>query len=171
MQVPFSNQLASNRNESGTFGYGVSGRTAPPPAHQHNQPRHPQSQPPTSQGNFGPHGSEGGYANTGPHRAQSNVHGYMMYETGGAPPPHPQHYGQGGGYIQQPSTGNVGGARPSSPHMMRNHPFNELMEKAVSMGYPREQVANALRRMEETGQPVDFNNLLDRLNSVSQRSW
>jgi len=48
---------------------------------------------------------------------------------------------------------------------MRSHPFADMIEKAVSMGYPREQVGGVVNRMAESGQPVDFNALLDRLNS------
>lgn len=58
---------------------------------------------------------------------------------------------------------------------MRNHPYNELVEKLVSMGYRGEHVASVIQRLEESGQPVDFNAVLDRLNvhpsGGSQTGW
>ncbi|KAK1301265.1 hypothetical protein QJS10_CPB12g00970 [Acorus calamus] len=67
------------------------------------------------------------------------------------------------------SMGAYGGVAGS--HM--GYPYAELAEKAVSMGYGREQVLMAIQRMEESGERVDFNALLDRLNmsggGVAQR--
>ena len=61
-------------------------------------------------------------------------------------------------------------------HMMRGHPYGEMMEKAITMGYPRDQVLNVTQRMAESGQPMDFNTLLDRLNDAGSgapppRAW
>lgn len=50
---------------------------------------------------------------------------------------------------------------------VRNHRYNELIEKMVSMGYRGDHVASVIQRLEESGQPVDFNAVLDRLNGHS----
>ena len=43
------------------------------------------------------------------------------------------------------------------------------------MGFRGDHVASVIQRMEESGQPVDFNAVLDRLNvhssGGSQRGW
>jgi len=43
------------------------------------------------------------------------------------------------------------------------------------MGFRGDHVASVIQRMEESGQPVDFNDVLDRLNvhssGGSQRGW
>lgn len=61
------------------------------------------------------------------------------------------------------------------PQFMRNHPYNELIEKLVNMGYRGDHVNSVIQRLEESGQPVDFNTVLDRLNGHSsggsQRGW
>lgn len=53
--------------------------------------------------------------------------------------------------------------QPAS-QMMLNHPYGEMIEKAVSMGYSRDHVVSLVKLMGETGQPLDFNALLDELN-------
>ncbi|KAK1325866.1 hypothetical protein QJS10_CPA01g02019 [Acorus calamus] len=84
------------------------------------------------------------------------------YAGGGGPTPVMRYGGSMGTY------GGVAGS-----HM--GYPYAELAEKAVSMGYGREQVLMAIQRMEESGERVDFNALLDRLNmsggGVAQRGW
>jgi len=60
--------------------------------------------------------------------------------------------------------------------MMRGHPYGEMIEKAITMGYPRDQVLNVIQRMTESGQQIDFNALLDRLNESGSgapppRAW
>jgi len=45
---------------------------------------------------------------------------------------------------------------------MRSHPYNELIENLVSMGVRGDLVVSINQRMEETGQPVDFNSVLER---------
>ncbi|KAK6142588.1 hypothetical protein DH2020_022936 [Rehmannia glutinosa] len=56
---------------------------------------------------------------------------------------------------------------------MRSHPYNELIEKLVGMGYRGDHVVGIIQRLEESGQPIDFNSVLDRLNGHggSQRGW
>jgi len=50
-----------------------------------------------------------------------------------------------------------------------------MIEKAITMGYPRDQVLNVIQRMTESGQQIDFNALLDRLNDSGSgappRAW
>lgn len=106
------------------------------------------------------------YVVSGSHPSLGQGNGYAMYDGG---VPH-------GAYPQQPSgTSNVmarpAGPPPPPPQMMRNHPYNELVEKMVSMGYRADHVISAIQRLEESGQAVDFNAILDRLNGGSQRSW
>lgn len=70
-------------------------------------------------------------------------------------PPGQQHSG-GGGVM----------ARPPQQFML-NHPYGEVIDKLVSMGYRGDHVMSVIQRMDETGQPVDFNSVLDRLNGHS----
>ena len=64
---------------------------------------------------------------------------------------------------------------PSHSQFFRNNPYSELIEKLVSMGFRGDHAASVIQRMEESGQPVDFNAVLDRLNvqssGGSQRGW
>ncbi|KAL7185538.1 hypothetical protein ACSBR2_027476 [Camellia fascicularis] len=57
---------------------------------------------------------------------------------------------------------NASGNLFRPPQFMCNHPYNELIDKLVSMGYRADHVANVIQRLEESGQPVDFNTILDR---------
>jgi Fe2+ transport system protein FeoA len=53
--------------------------------------------------------------------------------------------------------------------------YGELIEKLVSMGFRGDHVMAVIQRMEESGQPIDFNTLLDRLSGQSSggppRGW
>lgn len=172
MQGPFSGvtQSGVSRPEAVVYGYGGPGRTVQPQTPQHNMQRQPQLQ--TNQSSFGPNLGDGGYPSTGPRPPQSSMLGYMMYDTDGSRPSHPSHFQQGSYrpthvsalQNQQAPPGGIVGRHPNS-QIMRNHPYGEMIEKAANMGYPRDQVASVIHRMEESGQPVDFNNLLDRLNA------
>ncbi|KAA8524392.1 hypothetical protein F0562_010817 [Nyssa sinensis] len=173
MQVPFSiiSQPGASRAEPMHYGYGGAGRTVQP------QPTPQQLKAP-----FGVQPSDG-YAAAGPHPTLSPGNAYMMYEGEGGRthhPPQQTHFPQGGyppasGPIQnpQPSSGSNLLVRP--PQFMRNHPYNELIEKLVSMGYRGDHIISVIQRLEESGQPVDFNAVLDRLNGLSssgsQRGW
>jgi UBA-like domain (DUF1421) len=97
--------------------------------------------------------SKGGYTNVPPYM-QGNLSGYSS-----------------GPYNYPPS--NVSGVHVGSQQLPRNHPYGDFVEKAVGMGYPREQVTSFAVKMAESGQPMDFNALLDRLNGVSNpsRAW
>lgn len=101
-----------------------------------------------------PQMGKGGYTNVPPYM-QGNLPGYSS-----------------GPYNYPPS--NVSGVHLGSQQLPRNHPYGEFIEKAVGMGYPREQVMSVAMKMAESGQPMDFNALLDRLNGVSSlspRAW
>ncbi|KAK7846699.1 uncharacterized protein LOC112023954 [Quercus suber] len=175
MQMPFPGipQPASSRVDAMPYGYSGAGRTVP-------------QQPPPQQmkGTFG--GQPGdGYAVAGPQPALPPGSGYMMYDSEGRAhhPPQPPHYSQGGYpptsvalQNPQPTTGpNLMVRNPSHSQFFRNHPYSELIEKLVSMGYRGDHAASVIQRMEESGQPVDFNAVLDRLNvhssGGSQRGW
>ncbi|XP_010242911.1 PREDICTED: RNA polymerase II degradation factor 1 [Nelumbo nucifera] len=190
MQVPFSGipQPGVSRAESMVYGYNAAGRTTvqQQPPLQHNMQQQPQPQ--TSQSTFGAHLSSGtgAYPGAGAQPTQPQGQRSMIYDGEGGRAPHtlPPHYTQGSytpGPVslhnpQVPAGSSNIMPRPRSPsHMMRNHVYAELIEKAVSMGYVREHVASVIHRLEESGQPVDFNSVLDRLNvqpSVGyQRGW
>ncbi|KAL5730376.1 hypothetical protein ACHQM5_003202 [Ranunculus cassubicifolius] len=138
--------------EAVNYGYGGGANRAslpqpPPPLQQRPQP--PQSS----------YGAPLGDSTYPPRQ------GYMVYEGEGGRVP--SHFPQGA-YANP--------VRHQSPsQMMRNTPYNELAEKAVSMGYGRDFVLSVIHSMEESGQPMDFNTLLDRLNmhssGGSQRAW
>ncbi|GER26326.1 hydroxyproline-rich glycoprotein [Striga asiatica] len=58
------------------------------------------------------------------------------------------------------------------------HQYNELIEKLVGMGYRADHVVSIIQRLDETGQTIDFNSVLDVLNShmkgsggAPQRGW
>ncbi|KAJ0051837.1 hypothetical protein Pint_02246 [Pistacia integerrima] len=170
MQVSYSGvpQPVSSRADVMPYGYGAPGRTAP------------QQAPPPQQikGGYGAQPGDG-YAASGPLPTLPPGSAYMMYEGEGGRTHHPsQHYPQSG--YPPPNPQPTGGANlmsrtPSHSQFIRNHPYNELIEKLVSMGFRGDVVANVIQRMEESGQPVDFNAVLDRLNLHSsggtQRGW
>eukprot|EP00262_Sarcandra_glabra_P006762 TRINITY_DN1928_c0_g2_i1.p1 TRINITY_DN1928_c0_g2~~TRINITY_DN1928_c0_g2_i1.p1 ORF type:complete len:537 (+),score=96.73 TRINITY_DN1928_c0_g2_i1:192-1802(+) len=171
MQVPFSgiSQPGGIRPESAVYGYGGSSRTVPQQQTHPNAQRQPQNQ--INQSTYGPQLADGGFSGGGP-LTQPNLQGYMMYDTDGSRPTHPSHFQQGSyppshvSALQnpQPPPGGVG-VRHSGSQIMRGHPYGELIEKFVSMGYTQENVVGAIQRMEDSGQPVDFNALLDRLTA------
>ena len=53
--------------------------------------------------------------------------------------------------------------------------YGELIEKLMSMGFRGDDVMAVIQRMEESGQPIDFNALLDKLSVQSSggppRGW
>ncbi|XP_078429067.1 formin-like protein (DUF1421) [Wolffia australiana] len=111
-----------------------------------------------------------------PGQTQSTPPPYQRGQPQSVPPPH-ELYG-GGGPLQAPPYSGMskgggygggyyggGGYATAAPAMGRGHPYAELIDKAINMGYPRDLVVGAVRHMEESSQPVDFNSLLDLLNS------
>ncbi|PKA57499.1 hypothetical protein AXF42_Ash020743 [Apostasia shenzhenica] len=88
-----------------------------------------------------------------PYPSQPNIQGYNpAYAMGRSRNPFP-----------------VGFQASMSMNDPRNQ-YGEMIEKAVSMGYQRDQVICVLQRMGEAGQPLDFNALLDGLNAPP-RAW
>lgn len=160
MQVQYTGvpQPVSTRADVMPYGYGAPGRPVP------QQP--PPLQPQPIKGNYGAQPGDG-YAAAGPRPTLPPGSGYMMYDSESGRTPHPpqqSHFAQGG-YPSQPTTGsNLLARNPSQPQFIRNHTYSELIENLVSMGYRGDHAASVIQRMEESGQPVDFNAVLDRLN-------
>lgn len=139
-----------------------------------------QQQPPPQHLKVGFGGQAGdGYAAGGPggpHPSLSPGNAYMMYESEGGRAQHqsqPPHFQQTSFPPNPQQSGSNIMVRP--PQFMRNHPYNELIDKLVSMGFRGDHVMSVIQRLEESGQPVDFNAVLDRLNvqssGGSQRGW
>ncbi|KAJ6744927.1 FORMIN-LIKE PROTEIN (DUF1421) [Salix purpurea] len=158
MQASYSGapQPLASRADTMPYGYGVP-----------QQPRHPSPQ--RVKGTFGGQHNDA-YATAGPHPGQPPVSAYMIYDGEGGRPHHtPQqsHFPQGG-YPPQPAAGTGLLPRHSSPSpFFGNHPYSDLIEKLVSMGFRGDHAASVIQRMEERGEPVDFNAVLDRLNVQS----
>lgn len=176
MQVPFpgSQQSGVSRPEAMPYGYGGPGR-----------PVQPQPLPQHMKGSYSAHQGDG-YATGASHPPMSSGGTYMVYDTEGGRPLHaPQqtHYPQSGfppaspslPNMPPPSSSSLMIRNPSPQQYVRSHPYNELIDKLVSMGYRGDHVMSVIQRLEESGQPVDFNAVLDRLNGnssgSSQRSW
>ncbi|KAI3765458.1 hypothetical protein L2E82_15492 [Cichorium intybus] len=135
--------------------------SVPQPAYGRTNPGQPQPQQPPPPQHLKP--TFGGQP-ADSYAASGNT--YMMYDgEGGRVQQHPTHFPQGV-YppSQQQNTGGSMMARPP-PQFMRNHPYNELIDKLGSMGYRGEHVMSVIQRLEESGQTVDFNAVLDRLNA------
>ncbi|XP_059660936.1 uncharacterized protein LOC132307243 [Cornus florida] len=176
MQVQFSGipQPGVSHSEAIPYGYGGAGRTA----QLHGSIPSPQQLKPTFAMQPGD-----GYTVAGPHPSLSPGNTYTMYEGDGGRrqhPPQQSHFSQGG-YpptsvpLQNPQPNASGNLQVRPPQFVRNHPYNDLIEKLVSMGYRGDIIVSVIQRLEETGQPVDFNAVLDRLSGHSsggsQRGW
>ncbi|KAL2328217.1 hypothetical protein Fmac_021644 [Flemingia macrophylla] len=175
MQMPYSGvpPAGSNRADTMPYGYGGAGRTVP----QQPPPQQMKGSFPAQPGEM--YGPTGNLPALPPPSSA-----YMMYESEGGrthhPPQPPSHYTQPGypptsASLQNPQGHNLMVRNPNQSHFVRNHPYNELIEKMVSMGFRGDHVANVIQRMEESGQAIDFNSVLDRLNVHSsvgpQRGW
>uniref|UniRef100_A0A2P2K524 Trithorax group protein osa isoform X1 n=1 Tax=Rhizophora mucronata TaxID=61149 RepID=A0A2P2K524_RHIMU len=179
MQVPYSavpQPLASRAADTIPYGYGA-GRTVP------QQPLPPPQQ---LKGTFGALPGDG-YAPAGTHPALPPGSAYMMYNSESGRihhPPHQPHFPQGGYPLSnlplQSSQSATAGANmlarnPGHSQFNRNHPYSDLIEKLVGMGFRVDHVFGVIQRMEDSGHPVDFNAVLDRLNVHSsgapQRGW
>ncbi|KAI4319786.1 hypothetical protein MLD38_033346 [Melastoma candidum] len=176
MQLPYSGLPPTASSHADTIPYGYSGQGGA-------CPQQPLSQ--TIPGSYGaPQGQGDAYGAGGPHAAVPPRGGYIIYDREGGRVPHPQQqppFPHGGPYPptnvapqSQPPPGPVVRA-PTHSQYPRNHPYSDLMEKLMNMGFRRDHVAIVIQRMEESGQPVDFNSVLDRLNAhssgVPQRGW
>lgn len=168
-QVPYSGspQPVSSRVDTIPYGYVAAGRTSP-------------QQPPPQQikGTYGAQPGDS-YPASGPHPALPPGSAYMVYDSeGGRAHHHPSqqpHFAQAGypphnvpPQNQLPQGGTSLMVRnPNHPQVIRNHPYSELIEKLMSMGFRGDLAASVIQRMEESGQQVDFNTVLDRLNAHS----
>ncbi|KAL0559972.1 hypothetical protein IC582_000358 [Cucumis melo] len=162
MSFPSIPQPGSSRVDAGPYGYAPgSGGSAP-------------QQPPQVKNAYGPPTGEG-YMPPG----QQSGGAYMMYDReSGRPPHHPPqqaHFNQSG-YPLANAPHQVPPQAPAGPHVSaRNPSHSHLIEKLVGMGFRGDHVASIIQRMEDSGQPVDFNAVLDRLSSPSgpgpQRAW
>lgn len=173
MQVSYSNipQPGSGRSDAVPFGYSGAGRTMP-------------QQPPPQQmkGAFGAQQGDG-YATAGPHPALPPGSTYMMYDSEGGRNHYSAqvpHYSQGGyppaSVSQTPQPTTAPSHMVRNPQFVRNHPYIELIDKLVNMGFRGDHVASVIQRMEESGQTIDFNAVIDRLNVQSSgapppRGW
>ncbi|CAA3011517.1 Hypothetical predicted protein [Olea europaea subsp. europaea] len=172
MQVPFSgpSQPGSPGSDGITpYGHGGAGRQIQP-------------QPPTQHVKTAYSAQSGDVYVPSATRPTLNMgNAYTMFDSEGRrthhPPPQP-HFQQNA-YplssipLQNPQhTANLM-VRP--PQFMRNLSYTELIEKLVGMGYRGDLVVGVIRLLEESGQPIDFNAVLDRLNGHSsggsQRGW
>ncbi|XWS54180.1 hypothetical protein CRYUN_Cryun10bG0067700 [Craigia yunnanensis] len=163
MQVSYSGvpQPDSSRADTIPYGYGVPGRTAP------------QQPPQQIKGTFGAQPADG-YTAPGSHPPLPPASAYMMYDSEGGRmrhPPQQPHFSQGGyppanfSLQTQPGTiPNVMIRNTNHSQFTRNHPYSDLIEKLVSMGFRGDHVASVIQRMEESGMPVDSNAVLDRMN-------
>ncbi|XP_045800714.1 mediator of RNA polymerase II transcription subunit 15-like [Trifolium pratense] len=123
------------------------------------------------------------YGTSGVHNTPPPASAYVMHESEGGRvnyPPQPSQSAQGvyppqSASVQNPALQNLPVRNPSQPQLVRSHPYNELIENLVSMGVRGDLVVSIIQRLEETGQPVNFNSVLDRLNVHSslgpQRGW
>ncbi|KAK7404989.1 hypothetical protein VNO78_06096 [Psophocarpus tetragonolobus] len=174
MQMPYSAvpPPGSSRADTIPYGYGGAGRTVP----QQAPPQQMKGSFPAPPGEmYGPTGSLPALP------APSST--YMMYDGEGGRthvPSQPPHFAQAGyppssASHHNPPGHNIMVRNPNQSQYVRNHPYNELIEKLVSMGFRGDHVASVIQRMEESGQAIDFNSVLDRLNVHSsvgpQRGW
>ncbi|MQL94566.1 hypothetical protein Taro_027226 [Colocasia esculenta] len=169
-------QPGVNRQPAEPFNYGGPGSTVQLPPAPPSLQR--QQVPPPTQSSFAPQVNKTGYPGTIPYpQQQSNVQGYATHGGDAGRPVQPPHFLPG----TYPPAGIPSGQSQQPPNvhpgmqMMRSHPYAELVEKAISMGYVRDHVVSVIRRLEDSGQPVDFNSVLDMLNArpagPSQRGW
>ncbi|KAK7263661.1 hypothetical protein RJT34_31255 [Clitoria ternatea] len=168
MQMPYSGvpPPGSGRADTIPYGYSSSGRPVP----QQPPPQQMKTSFPAQQSEM--------YGPTGTHAALPPGSAYMMYDGEGGithHAPQPPHFAQPGypptsASLPNPSGHNLMVRNPSQSQFVRNHPYNELIEKLVNMGFRGDHVASVIQRMEESGQPIDFNSVLDRLN-VPRRGW
>ncbi|CAK8536424.1 unnamed protein product [Lathyrus sativus] len=123
------------------------------------------------------------YGSSEVHAASPPASAYMTSGREGGQasyPTQPSQFAQGGyppqsAPLQNPAPHNPTVRNPSQPQLIRSHPYNELIDNLVNMGVRGDLVVSIIQRMEETGQPVNFNSVLDKLNAHSslgpQRGW
>ncbi|KAE8730329.1 ethylene-responsive family protein [Hibiscus syriacus] len=166
MQVSYSGlpQPVSSSADTIPYGYGVPSRTTP------------QQPPQQIKGTFGVQPSDR-YTGHGSNPPFPQGNAYMTYDSEAGRTHHPfqqPNFSQGGYppsnaslQTQSGSGPNIMVGNPNHSQFVHNHPYSELIEKLVSMGFRSDHVVSVIHRMEESGQPPDFNAVLDRLNVQS----
>ncbi|KAI4378320.1 hypothetical protein MLD38_015811 [Melastoma candidum] len=177
MQLPYSGipPPASSRVDAVPYGYSGQGGMGTGPQ---------QPPPQTIPGSYSAPQADLAYAAGGTHGAVPHRGGYVIYDREGGRVSHPQqqpHFVASGAYppgsipIQSQPQSNPAVRAPSQSQYPRNHPYSDLIEKLMNMGFGGDHAAAVIQRMEESGQQVDFNSVLDRLNVQSsggpQRGW
>ncbi|KAK1413520.1 hypothetical protein QVD17_35295 [Tagetes erecta] len=158
MQMPYSAIPPPGSNQPMGYSYGGG------PVRATAQPQPPPPQQPAPQ-HLKPGFGGDAYGAGGP--------SYMMYDNESGRVQHPSPGGQFYPPNQNQQQGQGGGMMARPPQqIMHNHPYNELIDKLVSMGYRGDHVMSVIQRLDESGQTVDFNAVLDKLNGhPSQRTW
>ncbi|KAH7651836.1 Non-specific serine/threonine protein kinase protein [Dioscorea alata] len=187
VQVPYSAAPAPSTNhpEAMPFAYKGSGSSVSQPPQQQVPHIQRQPQPETNQSSFQQNLNKAGYMGAAPSYAPHNPQNPSYNSMFGID-------GSRGSHSQIFPAGNYPSANMSALHsqqlppsgsnfhhpgaqMIRGHPFGEMIEKAINMGYSRDHVMSVIHRMGETGQQIDFNALLDGLNThaagSSSRAW
>lgn len=170
MQMPYSTipPQGSSRGNEIPYGYGGAGKTVP----QQPPPQH-------MKGSFSAQPGDT-FGTSGAHTTLPPASSYMVYDGESARahyPPQSSHFAQAGypptsASFQNPAPHTLMVQSPSQLQFTRSHPYNELVDKFVSMGFRGDHVVSIIQRMEETQQPIDFNSVLDRLNvHNSHRGW
>ncbi|KAF8043304.1 hypothetical protein BT93_A1597 [Corymbia citriodora subsp. variegata] len=181
MSVQYSGipATASGRPENMAIGYGGPGRTTQQ-HHHHQQP------PPQAIRSTFVMQNNDGYGAVGANPSMSPGNAFMVYDGENGrmhhvpqQPPLPQ-----GAYPQtnisyqnlQPTPPpNHAVRNPAYLQFVRKHADKELVDRFMSMGFRVDHVVSVIQRMEESGQAVDFNSVLDRLSVPSsgnpQRTW
>ncbi|KAL1205993.1 hypothetical protein V5N11_018068 [Cardamine amara subsp. amara] len=174
-------------------GYNPEEPPYPPQSYQPNPPRQPPSHPPPGSApsqqyyNSPPtppsmYDASGGRSSSG----FPSVYSPEPYPYTGAPsshfgnspsvkPPH-QSGSESGGYPQLPmarplpqglpmaaAISSGGSGSSGSPRAGNRAPVDDVIDKVVSMGFPRDQVRGTVRTLTENGQAVDLNVVLDKL--------
>lgn len=99
-------------------------------------------------------------------------------------PPHAMAQSAGSGYSQLPTARVLPQALPTaasvgsgsgSPQSGNRVPVDDVVDKVVSMGFPRDHVRATVRKLTENGQSVDLNVVLDKMMNDGevqpQRGW
>lgn len=107
---------------------------------------------------------------------QKPHYGYVVYEGESGRPHNPlqpqqSHFPQGGyppsDSLQGPQATAGANILVCPPQLVHGHPHGEVIEKLVNMGYRVDHISSVVQRLEESGQPVNFNAVLDRLKGHS----
>ncbi|CAM8877228.1 unnamed protein product [Rhodiola kirilowii] len=118
--------------------------------------------------------SNDGYTSMASHPAPIPASGYLMCGNEEGRPHHPPqpHFSQTD-YPLAPR--NPTTCYPNQSKFVPNHPYTDLVEKLANLGFRGEHVVNMIQMMEDSGQPIDYNSLLDRLSAQStgssRRGW